>query len=353
MTLPGGSGAWLALASAALFGVSTPLAKLLLDAVPPFLLAGLLYLGSGLGLLVARSVLARVPDGLKEAPLDASGWAYLAAAILAGGVIAPVLLLWGLTRTPAATASLLLTLEGVFTLALAWLVFRENVDRRLALGAAAILLGALSLAWQGRLEPASLQGILAIAGACLAWAIDNNLTRKVALGDPVQIALLKGLVAGSVVTCAALLSGMALPTTDILALAGLVGFVAYGVSLVLFVYALRHVGAARTGAYFATAPFIGAALSVVFLGEPLEPRIVVAGILMGVGVWLHLTERHEHEHEHEALAHRHRHVHDEHHRHDHAPDDPAGEPHTHWHRHAPLRHRHPHFPDSHHRHGHG
>lgn len=353
MTLPSSPGAWLALASAALFGVSTPLAKLLLGAVPPFLLAGLLYLGSGLGLLAVRSVLARAPERLKEAPLDAAGRAYLAAAILAGGVVAPVLLLWGLARTPAATASLLLTLEGVLTLTLAWVVFRESVDRRLALGAAAILLRALLLAWQGRLEPASLQGVLAIAGACLAWALDNNLTRKVALADPVEIALLKGLVAGGVVTCAALIAGTPLPAADILALAALVGFVAYGVSLVLFVYALRHVGAARTGAYFATAPFIGAALSVAFLGEPLDLRLVLAGALMGFGVWLHLTERHEHEHEHEALAHRHRHVHDEHHRHDHAADDPIGEPHTHWHRHPPLRHRHPHFPDSHHRHGHG
>lgn len=349
----GGPGAWLALASAALFGVSTPLAKLLLDAVPPVLLAGLLYLGSGLGLLVVRTVLARGPARLREAPVPGSERLYLAAAILAGGVVAPALLLWGLARTPASTASLLLILEGLFTLAIAWVVLKEPLDRRLALGAAAILAGALLLAWQGRVETASLAGPLAIAAACLGWAVDNNLTRKVSLSDPVQIAMLKGLAAGSVTTAAACAAGASLPAPGTVALAGLVGLLAYGVSLVLFVLALRHVGAARTGAYFATAPFIGAALSVAFLGEPLEPRLLVAGALMGLGVWLHLTERHEHEHGHPPLAHSHRHMHDEHHRHAHGPDDPAGEPHTHWHVHGPLRHRHPHFPDSHHRHRHG
>lgn len=339
-----------ALASAVLFGVSTPLAKPLLGAVEPQLLAGLLYLGSGLGLALAWPWLRRGPHA-HEAALGRADWPWLLAAILTGGVAAPVLLLLGLARVPAGTASLLLTLESVLTLALAWIAFREPVDRRLALGAAAILAGAVTLAWQGAPVPGAGLGMAAIAAACLGWALDNNLTRKVALADPVQIAMLKGLVAGAVNTGLALAAGAAWPGAGTLALAALLGLVAYGVSLVLFVTALRLIGTARTGAYFATAPFVGAALAVL-LGEPLGPRLLLAGALMAFGVWLHLSEWHEHEHEHPDLAHAHRHRHDAHHAHAHGPGAPPGEPHSHWHVHAPLRHRHPHFPDAHHRHLH-
>ena len=195
-------------------------------------------------------------------------------------------------------------------------------------------------------------GALAIAGACLAWGIDNNLTRKLSAADPVQIALIKGLAAGAVNLVLALAAGARLPAAAAVAGAASVGFLGYGVSLVLFVLGLRHLGTARTGAYFSTAPFIGAVLAVVLFGEPLTARLALAGLLMAVGLYYHLSEAHEHEHAHEAMEHEHRHTHDVHHRHRHAAGDPEGEPHTHRHCHLPVVHKHPHFPDLHHRHGH-
>jgi drug/metabolite transporter (DMT)-like permease len=351
-TLRGLSGVPFALASAALFGASTPLAKLLLGAVDPWLLAGVLYLGAGLGLALARPWLHRLGEGgAAEAPLRRSDLPWLAAVVLFGGVLGPVLLMLGLARTDAAAAALLLNLESLATLAIAWLVFRENVDRRIFLGAMAILAGAIVLSWSGGGAGLS-WGALLIAGACLSWGVDNNLTRKLSAADPVQIAMLKGLVAGPVNLALALAQGASLPSTGPVLGGLLVGFLGYGASLALFILALRHLGTARTGAYFATAPFVGALLAVPLFGEPVTLRLLVAGALMAFGVWLHLTERHEHEHAHEPMEHEHPHVHDEHHRHAHGPDDPAGEPHMHRHRHARLVHRHPHYPDLHHRHGH-
>jgi drug/metabolite transporter (DMT)-like permease len=345
-------GAPLALAAAVLFGASTPFAKLLLgDGLSPWLLAGLLYLASGLGLGSLRLARRMIGTAPKEAPLARSDLPWLALVILFGGVAGPVLLMLGLTATPAATASLLLNLEGLMTLAIAWLAYRENVDRRLLAGAAAILFGAALLSWQGGLRAAG-WGALAIAGACLAWGIDNNLTRKLAAADPVDIACVKGLAAGGVNFVLAFAGGAALPGPLGLAGAAAVGFLGYGLSLVLFVLALRHLGAARTSAYFSTAPFIGAGLAVPLFGEPVTARLVLAGLLMLAGVVIHLAEAHDHEHAHEAIEHAHRHVHDIHHRHAHGPGDPVGEPHMHRHRHLPLVHRHPHYPDLHHRHRH-
>jgi drug/metabolite transporter (DMT)-like permease len=348
------SGVPFALASAALFGASTPLAKLLLGAVDPWLLAGVLYLGAGLGLALARPWLRRLGEGgaaAAEAPLRRADRPWRAAVVFFGGVLGPVLLMLGLARTDAAAAALLLNLESLATLMIAWLVFRENVDRRIFLGAMAILAGAAVLSWSGGGAGLS-WGALLIAGACLAWGVDNNLTRKLSAADPVQIAMLKGLVAGPVNLALALAQGASLPSTGPFLGGLVVGFLGYGASLALFILALRHLGTARTGAYFATAPFVGALLAIPTFGEPVTLRLLVAGALMAFGVWLHLTERHEHEHEHELLEHEHPHVHHEHHRHGHGPDAPPGEPHTHRHRHARLVHRHPHYPDLHHRHGH-
>jgi drug/metabolite transporter (DMT)-like permease len=345
-------GAPLALVAALLFGASTPLAKLLLGGgIDPWLLAGLLYLASGLGLGLLRLAGRVFGAARREAPLARADLPWLALVILFGGVIGPVLLMLGLKATPAATASLLLNLEGLMTMAIAWLAYRENVDRRLLLGAAAILCGAALLSWQSGPRNAG-WGALAIAGACLSWGIDNNLTRRLAAADPVDIALCKGLAAGAVNCVLALAGGAEWPGSSGLAGAALIGFLGYGLSLVLFVLALRHLGAARTSAYFSTAPFIGAALAVPLFGEPVTVRLVLSGVLMLVGVTLHLAEMHEHAHAHEAIEHAHRHVHDSHHHHAHAPDDPPGEPHTHRHRHLPLVHRHPHYPDLHHRHRH-
>lgn len=339
-----------AIAAAALFGVSTPLVKQLLPSVSPILLAGWLYVASGLGLAAYR--MARGRRATVEARLARRDLPWLVAAIVCGGVIGPVLLMAGLARTPASSASLLLNLEGVFTVLLAWFVFKEHFDRRIAAGMVLISAGAFTLSWLGRPELGVPWGALAIAGACLAWALDNNLTRHVSAADPVQIAMWKGLCAGAVNTCVAVSLGAEFPPLGSLAAIGLVGFFGYGVSLVLFVLALRHLGAARTGAYFSLAPFVGATVSVFWLQESFGIGFIVAALLMAAGVGLHLTERHEHEHTHEAVEHEHAHHHDEHHRHAHGPSDPGSEPHSHRHRHEPLPHRHRHYPDVHHRHEH-
>lgn len=343
-----------ALLSAALFGVSTPAAKALLGAIHPAVLAGLLYCGAGIGSALLRRVSRGrlVEAGSVEAALTRRDVPWLAGAIVAGGIVGPVLLMFGLARTDAASASLLLTLEGVATALLAWFVFRENFDRRIAIGMACLVAGAGILAWSGTPSMAGLAGPLAIAAACLAWGLDNNLTRKVSLADPLQIVELKGLIAGPVNLAIGLAAGSQMPAAPPLIIAGMVGFLGYGVSLALFIMALRHLGAARTGAYFSTAPFIGALAALVVLGDPVTMQLLAAGLLMGLGVWLHVTEDHEHEHEHEPVEHAHRHVHDAHHRHAHGPDDPAGEPHTHRHRHERQRHRHAHVPDMHHTHRH-
>ncbi|WP_238311845.1 DMT family transporter [Methylobacterium organophilum] len=340
----------LALAAALLFGAAAPFSKSLLATTDPQALAGLLYLGAGLGLAALAVLRHRRGGPAREAPLRRADGPWLAAIVLAGGVAGPLLLMLGLARTSAASGSLLLNLESLATLAIAWIVYRENVDRRLLVGAAAILAGALLLSWQGTgIEPDT--GGLLVAAACLAWGLDNNLTRKLSAADPVAIALVKGLVAGLVNLGCALARGAALPSPGGIAAAGLVGFLGIGVSLVLFVHALRHLGAARAGAYFALAPFIGALVALAWLREPATPQLVAAGLLMGLGLWLHLTERHAHLHAHEAMEHEHAHVHDAHHQHTH--DGPVTEPHSHWHRHEPLRHAHAHYPDLHHRHRHG
>lgn len=341
----------MALLSALLFGISTPIAKILLGAVDPLMLAALLYLGAGLGVALARLLGRRLRLLPEEAPLVRADLPWLALAVAGGGVLGPVLLMAGLARTDAASASLLLNLESLLTLAIAWIVYRESYDRRLLLGAASILAGAILLSWRGGglgLQP----GALLIALACLAWAVDNNLTRKISGADPLQIAAVKGLVAGAVNIAIALAAASGVPAWPALGAGLALGAVSYGASLALFVLALRHLGTARTGAYFASAPFLGAVLAVVLLAEPPTVSLLVGGGLMAAGLWLHLAERHEHEHVHEPMAHGHRHVHDEHHRHPHGPDDPPGEPHTHHHVHARLVHRHPHFPDLHHRHDH-
>jgi drug/metabolite transporter (DMT)-like permease len=341
------------LLSAALFGVSTPAAKALLGTMDPAVLAGLLYCGAGLGVAALRRI-ARPLEGSarSETPLGRRELPWLAAAIVAGGIVGPILLMIGLARTEAATASLLLTLEGVTTALLAWFAFHENFDRRIALGMACLVAGAAVLAWTGQPTLSSVLGPAAIVGACCAWGLDNNFTRKVSLADPLQIVELKGLIAGPVNLAIGVAAGGSIPSPGPLALAGVVGFLGYGVSLALFVVALRHLGTARTGAYFSTAPFIGAFAAVGLLGEPISAQFVVAGLLMAFGVWLHLTERHHHEHEHLEMQHAHPHVHDVHHDHAHGPDDSPGEPHTHAHRHSVIRHTHPHVPDMHHSHRH-
>lgn len=339
----------LALGSAVLFGASAPLSKMLVGSIDPWLLAGILYLGAGTGLALVHW--GRPVIGLPnvEAALKNSDLPWLAAVIFFGGMLGPLLLMFGLSLTSAASGSLLLNLEGLATMAIAWIVFRENVDRRLLLGALAILCGAVVLSWNGQTLRLDTGGLL-IAAACLCWGIDNNLTRKLSSADPVQIAMIKGLVAGCVNFALALSFGASLPSIGLIAAGGVVGFLGVGISLVMFMLGLRHLGTARTGAYFSLAPFIGAILALVLLGDAITLQLVFAGLLMGVGLWMHLTEQHAHEHLHEIVEHDHAHRHDIHHQHIH--DGSMSEPHSHWHRHEPMRHKHPHYPDLHHRHSH-
>lgn len=340
-----------ALGAAALFGLSTPLAKMLLGSVSPVMLGGLLYLGSGIGLLTFRMVRDR---GWEASGLTRGEWPWLAGAIGFGGILGPVALLLGLQQTTASTASLLLNLEGVLTAVLAWMAFKENADRRIVLGMLAIVAGGVILSWQsgGPAQDGLNWSSLLIVLACLCWALDNNLTRKVSASDALFVAGTKGLVAGYVNVALGLATGAHHLPLSVMAAAMTVGLLGYGISLVLFVLALRGLGTARTGAYFSVAPFVGAFVSIVWLGESVGPGFWLACALMALGVWLHLTERHEHKHTHEPMEHSHAHVHDEHHQHEHEPDWDGKQPHVHVHKHQPITHEHPHFPDVHHRHSH-
>jgi drug/metabolite transporter (DMT)-like permease len=346
-----GIGAGSALASAVLFGATTPIAKQLIHATSPLLTAGLLYLGSGVGLAILRLLQDR---GWSRTGLARADRPWLAVATVAGGIVAPALLMWALSRNDAATVSLLLNLETVFTAALAWFVFHEATSRRVVLGFLAILLGGILLAWPAQwTAPGRAVGLLAVVGACLCWGIDNNVTRKVSAADSRLTAAIKGLVAGGTNIGLALSLGASWPDPVHLLAILLLGFLGYGVSLVLFIIALRHLGAVRAAAYFSTAPFIGTVLAVVLFGQPLAATyLYLAAALMGLGVWLHVGEHHEHEHIHESTTHTHTHRHDAHHRHEHATAWDGAEPHSHEHDHEPMRHRHAHFPDIHHEHRH-
>ncbi|MFS2099652.1 DMT family transporter [Variovorax sp. Varisp85] len=336
-----------ALGAAALFGAGTPFAKLLLAHASPWLLAGVLYLGSGIGLLIWRLASRAPAVRLQRAE---AGW--LAGAMIAGGMLGPLLLMTGLAGMAAADASLLLNAEGVLTALIAWFAFKENFDRRIAWGMVAIVAGAMVLSWPSEARAGALWPSLAVLGACLAWALDNNLTRKVSVTDASFIAMTKGLVAGATNLALAVATGASWPSAVVLASAGVLGLLSYGTSLVLFVIALRHLGTARTGAYFSVAPFFGAVVAIGLLGEPFTLQLALAGVLMAIGVWLHLTESHGHLHMHEPLEHAHEHEHDEHHQHAHADGTPVAAKHAHWHRHEPVVHAHTHYPDVHHRHTH-
>lgn len=346
-----------ALGAALLFGASTPFAKLLIGDNEPILVAGLLYAGSGIGLTAWMLLRAlRLSGNSGESSLAVKDLPWLAGAVLAGGIVGPVLLMTGLRYTDASSASLLLNMEGVLTALLAWFVFREQFDRRIFIGMLLIILAGALLSWPmaGSIEGSRTGwGALGVVAACLCWAIDNNLTRKVSASDAVQIAAIKGLVAGAVnLSFAFFWLRLSLPSIDSLAIGGAVGILGYGLSLVLFVLALRGLGTARTGAYFSMAPFVGAAISLIMLGERPEPMFWIAAALMAAGIWLHLTERHSHLHTHELTTHTHPHRHDAHHQHRHDFAWDGKEPHTHPHKHESLTHAHPHFPDIHHRHSH-
>ena len=338
-----------ALGSAILFGASAPLSKLLIGSIDPWLLAGILYLGAGAGLAIVHWGRPIIGLPNQEAPLQKADLPWLMAVILFGGLFGPLFLMLGLSQTTAASGSLLLNLEGLATMAIAWLVFRENVERRLLLGAAAILAGAVLLSWNGQALRLDTGGLF-IAAACLAWGVDNNLTRKLSSADPVQIALIKGLVAGATNCALALYLGASLPAIGLIGAGALVGLLGIGCEL-----GHVHARPSPLGHGPNWGLFLSCALHRGGTGyHPLpgcrDIAVHLRRAVMALGLWLHLSERHDHEHFHEALEHDHLHVHDEHHRHMH--DSPVSEPHSHWHRHAPLRHKHVHYPDLHHRHDH-
>ncbi len=344
--------------AAVLFGCSAPLISTITGSGSALSIAGLLYGGATLALLVVRVVRGKGA----ETPLQRQDWPALATLILLGGVVGPVALVLGLGRMPAASSSLLLNLEAVFTLAIAVLLGREHVGRVGLLSALFTIAGA-GLLSQGTLSGANGAGTSLIALATLAWGIDNNLSQRLSLRDPIQIASAKAAGASLPMLVLALMLGHPFPPVTVtLALLG-IGALGYGISIWLDLLALRDLGAAREAVLFSTAPFVGAMFSLLVLREAVTPQLMVAGGLMAAGVVLLLREQHSHWHRHEALRHAHRHRHepigsDAHHEHRHSPEDVEGaasdQPfwHAHEHRHGELEHAHPHVSDAHHRHRH-
>jgi drug/metabolite transporter (DMT)-like permease len=356
-------GTALGLMAAILFGLSTPLAKLLLPESGAIMLAALLYLGAGGGLLAfgsARYRAARLTTLAREPGLTLADAPLIVGVIIAGGIVGPVLMLCGLSHLSASATALMLNLEVPFTIFLATTFFGEHLGRRDVLGAALIIVGGLVLSWPaGTFESKSgitvggdLTGVLALGGACFSWALDNNLTQRLSARDPVAVARIKTLGAGLCTLALAYASGQSLPTPRVYVSALLVGLLSYGLSLVLYVYAQRMLGAARQAGLFAIAPFIGALASIVLIDETFSVPLALGGLLMACGLWAMFSEVHVHNHFHDALVHNHLHVHDLHHQHDHDSPCITEQPHAHQHRHVPTFHAHPHLPDAHHRHRH-
>lgn len=339
-------GALLALLAAALFGLSTPLVQRFGQGLGPFITAALLYAGAALVATLQRRA------AHAEAPLRRDDVPRLLAMAGMGAVIGPVALAWGLQRTSGASASLMLTLEAVFTAVLAWRWYGEVLDGRVKTAVALLLAGgALLVIDQGLSSQVQLLGLLAVAVATVAWGVDNTLSRGVADRDPGQVVLVKAVLGAGATTALALAWGEALPPWPAALALLAVGATGYGLSLRFYLLAQRHFGAARTGSVFAFAPFIGV-LGAFALGERSASGLLWAGgAWMVIGVLIHLAEDHAHAHDHEALAHEHAHTHsDGHHNHTHEPM-PSGS-HSHPHHHSPLSHTHPHAPDLHHQHRH-
>ena len=344
-----------ALLAAILFGASAPVAKLLLGEVEPVFLAGFLYLGSGLGVLLYKSLFGRRRPGLRddEARIQGSDFGWLAGAVIAGGVAAPILLLFSLRDTPAATASLLLNFESVATTVIAALVFKEAIGRRAVWAIMGVTLASIVLSWDSSGQWGISWGAFGVLGACVLWGIDNNLTRNISAKDPLAIVLVKGLGAGTFSFSLAVLLGNELPGLGIVIGALILGSLSYGLSIILFVRAMRSLGAARTSALFGTAPLAGVLLSFILFRESLSWPFMIALPLMVLAALLLLSEQHDHRHVHSAVSHEHRHRHDDgHHLHDHPGMATRSLAHSHVHMHEFLEHEHAHLPDIHHRHTH-
>ncbi len=339
-------GGLLALLAAGLFGLSTPLVQRFGQGLGVFTTAALLYAGAALVALAMRH-----PPG-REAALRRSDLPRLLAMAGFGAVVGPVALAWGLQRTSGSSASLMLTLEALFTAVLAWKLYGETMDRRVAAAMLLLLAGGMALVLeQGLAGHAQLLGLLAVLAATAAWGVDNTLSRGVAERDPGQVVLVKASLGAGATVALALLWGEPMPGITSAGALLAVGATGYGLSLRLYLLAQREFGAGRTGSVFAFAPFIGALGALAFGDRSANWMVAVGGVLMLLGVVLHLSESHRHAHDHDTLEHEHAHTHEDgHHLHSHDLM-PTGK-HSHWHRHAPTRHTHPHVPDAHHLHPH-
>lgn len=338
-----------ALMAAVLFGASAPISKMLLSEVDPIPMASFLYLGSGFGLLVYR--LINKPAGI-EAKIVKADVKWLLGAILAGGVAAPIILMFSLRNTPASTASLLLNFETVATTLIAFIIFKEAIGKRIWAAILLITSASILLSLDFRGEWGFSIGALGVVLACVLWGVDNNFTRNVSSKDPIITVILKGIFAGSFSLILVFLTNSTLPSLQEIIEIMILGFFSYGLSIVLFIFAMRDLGASRTSAFFSSAPFIGVILSFVILRELPNNMFYFALPIMILGVVLILFEEHVHVHLHEPLKHDHRHRHDDrHHEHQH---DNGGKviEHSHTHTHESVEHSHKHTPDIHHRHQH-
>ncbi len=359
-----------ALFAAILFGLSTPLAKIVIGEIKPFMLAGLLYTGSGAGLLIIMIFLKILkPDFMLGPPLKYTDLPWLAGAILSGGFLSPLFLMYGLFNTSAFTASLLLNLEGVFTALIAWFIFKENFDKKIMAGIIFITAGSVVLSYPSGEYPGftSFTGPIFIITACFLWAADNNFTKKISGGDPFQISIIKGMTAGLTnLFISYYYMNISFPGYSSIIKSLITGFFGYGLSLLLFILALRQIGASRTGAYFSIAPFFGAIASIFIFKENPGCAFYISFILMAAGIYCHLSENHDHSHKHTYLCHEHVHSHDDmHHNHNHnymrhskfnyeyiEDNKIKNHVHSHFHEHQPVLHSHFHYPDIHHEHEH-
>lgn len=347
-----GKGVAYSLLASLAFAAPVPATKALLASIHPVMMAGMCYFSAGVGLLLYRLAFPR-SEG--ESPIPPSGRKWLLASITAGGILAPILLMSGIAMTAKASfASVLFSSEVVFTALIAWLFFREHLSARFCVSLLLLVGGATALSWNPELSSFHLdKGLLMVLAACFLWGFDNNFTARLSGADPVTVACCKGLAAGFVNIALALLLGAHFPPLPQLLGAAAVGVCAYGLSIVLIIYGMRYVGAARGAAIFGSNPFLGALLCVAFLGEGVSAPFLLGFAACVAAMAVMMTEKHSHSHRHEGLAHEHGHTHaDGHHRHVHTPGDPEGEPHVHTHVHEGLEHSHDHSSDAHHLHRH-
>ncbi len=342
----------MAVLAAMLFGVSTPFSKILLDDIQPLPLAALLYFGCGFGVLIFKlGKLLFQSKKETEAGITKKDIPWLAGIVLTGGVTAPIILMFSLKGTPAATASLLLNFEAVSTAFIAALFFKESLGKRIWISVALITVAAIILTWSSSGDWGFSMGAVGIIAACILWGADNNLTRCISSKDPLTTTVIKGFGAGVVSLILSLVSSAHFPSVPSLLLALALGAFSYGISIVLFILSMRNMGAARAGAFFATAPFIGSLISILTFGEIPAVQFYISLPLMITGAVLILGEKHGHMHVHECVEHDHKHRHDDLH-HNHRHEIGCLEEHSHSHIHENLIHDHSHLPDIHHRHSH-